>query len=143
MASQIAYRDREVLVNNRQFSNLVDFAIETAEKSAGEDAAAWTERMKKLRDVEFWPGRGIDIEEDFPDVEERKFWARVLYDTARGIFTRSTGHHEHEFWQAQAIHQAYASAILFQDSVREVEPRWSAESIDRIEFDEVVNGHKR
>ena len=85
----------------------------------------------------------MDIEEDFPDGEERKFWARVLYDTARSIFTRSIGRHEHEFWQAQAIHQAYASAILFQDSVRDVEPGWSAESVDRIEFDEVVNGTKR
>lgn len=64
----------------------------------------------------------------------------MFYDTSRAIFDRKIGVHDYSFWQAQAIHQAHATGLLFEYSVRESEPRWSAETIDRREFDRIVNG---
>ena len=143
MACQITFNDRGVQLNNRQFANLIDFGIEVAEKSAADSEIVYVDRMKRMRDGCFWPGRGIEIEGDFPDVSERKFWSRMFLDTSRAIFERKVGVHEHTYWQAQAIHQAHSTGLLFEYAVRDSEPRWSANTIDRREFDKVVNGIER
>ena len=95
--------------------------------------------MSQLQETEFWPGRGIQIEDDFPDIEEQKFWARVFLDTAREIFDRRIGIHEHSFWQAQCIWQAYGAGQLFVDAVRDTDRRWLPDCRDYREFDLVVN----
>jgi hypothetical protein len=143
MASQIKFKVEFVLVNNMQFARLIDFGIEIADQTATTEERPFVERMKKMRDESFWPGRGIDIAEDFPTIPERKFWSRVFFDASRAIFDRRVGVHEHSFWQAQSIHQAHATALLFESAVRNVEPRRAADTLDRREFDRVVNGIKR
>ena len=143
MACQITFQDRRVQFNNRQFSRLIDLAIEVAERTATSADAPFIERMKRLDAECFWPGRGIEIEEDFPDATERKFWCRVFFDTSRAVFDRTIGMHQHSFWQAQAIYQAYGTGLLFEYAVRDTEPGWSADTIDRREFDEAVNGPSR
>lgn len=140
MACQITFQDRWVQLNNAQFSRLIDWAIVVAEQTATDAEHAFVERMQRLRDECFWPGRGIDVEDDFPEVTELKFWCRVFFDASRAIFDRTLGVHEHSFWQAQAIHQMYASGLLFEYAVRNTEPGWSADTIDRREFHEIVNG---
>ena len=143
MACQITFRAGFVQFNNMQFARLIDFGIEIAEQVASGDEQPFVERMRKMREECFWPGRGIDIVEDFPQVPERKFWSRIFFDAARAIFDRRIGIHEHSFWQAQAIHQAHATGLLFEHAVREVEPSWSAETLDRRQFDKIVNGKDR
>jgi len=135
MACTITFKQGFVQLNNMQFNRLVDFGIQIAERTARPQEAPFVERMKRLKNEEFWPGRGIDILADFPDRAEQKFWSRVFFDTSRAIFDRRVGQHEHSFWQAQAIHQAHATAILFQEVVRESEPQWSADTLDGSEFD--------
>ena len=139
MACQIAFKKEIVLVNNMQFARLIDFGIEIAEQTAIGDELPIVERMKRMRDECFWPGRGIDIVEDFPGLQERRFWSRVFLDASRAIFDRRIGAHEHSFWQAQAIHQAHATGLLFEHAVRDIEPGWSADTLDRRQFDKVVN----
>ena len=140
MACQISYKDRGLLLNNMQFARLIDFVIEVGRDSAGtESEKQYVARMVRLNEEEFWPGRGIRIEDDFPDVEEQKFWARVFLDTARAIFDRRVGCHEHAFWQAQSIHQAYGTGLLFSDAVRDRVGSWFPDTIDHREFDRVVN----
>ena len=140
MACQITFGDRWVQLNNQQFSRLIYFAIETATLTALDEEAPFVDRMKKMCDELFWPGRGIEIEEDFPDIGERKFWCRMFLDTSRAIFDRTIGDHEYSFWQAQAIHQAYSTGLLFEFAIQSGEPRWYANTIDRREFDAIVNG---
>jgi hypothetical protein len=140
MACQISFRQSFIRLNNMQFSRVVDFAIEVAEASANTEERPFVERMKRLRTFDFFPGCVIDVESKFPDVPERKFWSRVLFDTARAIFERRVGLHEYAFWQAQAIYQTYGIGLLFEDAVREVEPRWRADTVDVREFHRVVNG---
>ncbi len=141
MACRIVYQEQFVPLNNVQFAQLIDMAIDVGRGSCKDSQEAdFVERMLRMRDGTFWPGRGFEIAKDFPVLEEQKFWARVLLDTARAIFDRRVGVHEHAFWQAQSIWQAYGTGMLFQDAVRRTEPRWSADSIDHLEFDRVMNG---
>ena len=138
MAGAITYKERRLQLNNMLFARLIDFGIAVATKTVQPDEHPFLDRMTRFND-EFWPGRVIDIVTDFPNPAERKFWCRVFYDTSRAVFDRQVGEHEHSFWQAQTIHLAYATALLFREAVRETEPQWSANSIDQREFDRVVN----
>jgi len=143
MACAIRFKEVDVEVNNVQFSRLIDFGIEIADQTAASEERRYVERIKKMRYQCFWPGRGIDISEDFPEIPERKFWSRVFFDVSRAIFDRKVGVHEHSFWQAQAIHQAHAAGLLFERAVRDVEPRWFADTLDGRDFDRIVNGIER
>jgi hypothetical protein len=143
MACQIIFKTSFVQLNNMQFDRLINFGIEIAERSACADERPFVERMKKLRNEYFFPGCGIEISRDFPEIVERKFWSRIFFDTSRAIFDRKVGIHEHSFWQAQSIHQSYATGLLFEEAVRDFEPQWSADTLDRREFDKVVNGISR
>ncbi len=140
MACRIVYQQQHVPLNNVQFAQLIELAVEVGRGSC-KDAREreFVARMLRMRDETFWPGRGIDIEKDFPELEEQKFWARVLLDTARAVFDRRVGVHDHTYWQAQCIWQAYGAGMLFQDAVRGTESRWCADSVDHLEFDRVLN----
>ena len=140
MTSEIFYKDKWVPLNNTQFAGLIDLVVEvgcgTATTPADKDFAA---RMVRLKKEKFWPGRGIRIEEDFPDLEEQKFWARVFLDTARAVFDRRVGRHEHAFWQTLCIYQAYATGRLFIEAVRDRVGYWFPDTIDGREADRFVN----
>jgi len=141
MACRIEYRGNFVPLNNAQFSALVEFASEVGAATCRDPLEhRHVDRMKTMRHEAFWPGRDMDIEKDFPDVAERKFWARVFLDTARTIFDRKVGKQEHSFWQAQRIWQAYGTGQLFEECVRSVEPEWHARTVDTVEFNRIVNG---
>src|SRR5690242_18745989 len=84
MACQISFKHSFVQLNNMQFSRLIDFGIEIANRSSSDEERQFVERMKRLCDS-FWPGRGIKIEDDFPELPERKFWSRIFFDTSRAI----------------------------------------------------------
>ena len=137
MACEISFKDQEIQYNNMQFSSTIDFVIETAEKMSSTEDEPMIVRMKRLNNEEFWPGRGIEIETDFPELAERKFWARIFYETARDIFERKIGIHDYNFWQSQRIYQIYGTAGLFEIAVREIEPSWSPDIRDYREFDRV------
>jgi len=142
MASQISFGPEEVLMNNMQFAGLVDFSIEHAERSVAAQNRSILDRMKALREL-CWPGRGIDIAEDIPLIDDQKFWCEQFFDLARAIFDRSIGDHTHSFWQAGYIHRAMGVAYLFQRAVRTVDERWSPDCLDYREFDRVVNRIER
>jgi hypothetical protein len=67
----------------------------------------------------------------------------VFFDTSRAIFDRKVGVHEHSFWQAQAIHQTHATGLIFEQAVRDADRKWSADTLDRKQFDKIVNGVER
>lgn len=135
MAVCISYRNYEQLANNWQFPTLIEFAIETATSLSCPKERPAIERMQLWWDKEYWPGRDMNIESDFPDEAERKLWSRIFYEVARSIFTRSIGDHEHDFWQAQRISQAYRVGWIFEQAAREFDPGWSAVTTDRTLFE--------
>ena len=137
----IYFQDLSVDLTNMQFSSLVRFALEVANRTARDsEETHFATRMERLRDDVFFPGRGFEIEGDFSEIAERKFWARVFLETARWIFERRIGDHSNLFWQAQCIRQAYGIGELFVAAVQTEEPRWFPDTSDRREFQAVVNG---
>lgn len=127
-----------------QFSSLIDFVIEIAGNSSPtSEEQVYLDRMIQMQENEFWPGRGIQIEDDFPDLEEQKYWARIFLDTARAIYDRRVGDHGYSFWQSQRIWQLYGVGQLFIEAVRACDNRWAPHSIDHDEFDRVVNRKER
>lgn len=136
MACIVTFKDQCVLMNNRQFSNLICLSLEYSGSVMGEENQ-YVARLTEFNDKEFFPGRGMDIEEDFPEIDEQKFWSKTLFDTARAIFKRELGVHDHVYWQAQMIYVVYAVGLLFQDSVRQTEPDWCADTLDGSEFRKV------
>ncbi|MEM6386470.1 MAG: hypothetical protein AAF718_09570 [Pseudomonadota bacterium] len=138
MTSPIRFKERQVQMNNRHFSNFLEFALQTADrlsKSAFEDGELT--RMKCLRKRgEFWPGRGLQIEDDFTDPDQLKLWSRVSFETAQSVFLREVGAQTNSYWQAQMIYLAYAAGYLFLDAYRELsgDGRWFPDLRSSEEF---------
>src|SRR5690349_18657452 len=65
MDCQIRFKERFVPLNNWQFYRMIDFGIEMAEQTALPEERPFVERMKRMNAGSFWPGRGVDITEDF------------------------------------------------------------------------------
>ncbi len=135
MTSPIHHKDDHIWLSNRHFDNLVDFALETAER--GPLTPAERLEVDRIRDMDeqgaLWPGRGFDIVEDFPGSGARKLWARLFLDTARAILDGEVGSKDHVHWRCTYIYQSYAAGLLFEKAVREEEPTWFADSRDRRE----------
>lgn len=134
MACSIIFKAESVSFSNMQFSRLLDFGIQVARGTGTAADQRFIDRLSEMQGGYFWPGRGVDILEDFPELEERKFWSRVFFDVSRAIFDRTVGFHERQCWQARGIHKAHGTAMLFESSVRDEQAKWYAESRDRLEM---------
>lgn len=141
MELRITFKQEILPLNDIQLERLIDFGIWIAEDTAAADERVFIERLKEMRvkTCLFMKVHGINIERDFTDIAERKFWSRVFFDTSRAIYARKLGVHEICGWQAQAIHQAYAAGLIFEHAAKETDPQWSASTLDRREFDKCVN----
>lgn len=136
MAGFIYYKEDTITFNNRQFSSTMRFVTEVAEKMAKENEIEYVKKMKEKTVENYFPGLCIDIGEDIPTIDEKKFWARMFYETAREIFERKIGIHEYYFWQSQRIYQIYGTGDLITKAVREIESRWIPDIRDFRDFDE-------
>jgi hypothetical protein len=135
LASDITLKDQYLWVSNRRLSALLAFAIQVgAEASATEAERGWVEKLRTFED-QAWPGLGLDLEAQFPTVEEKKYWARVFHDVARRIFLRQLGNHEVTYWQSSAIGDAYVTARLLTRAVQEVEHAWHPSTENTREAD--------
>jgi len=77
MTADIRFKDSRVPLNNWMFDRLIAFGTEVAKQTARDEEQRFVAHMEELKKG-FWPGRGIHIVSDFPDVAERKFWSRVF-----------------------------------------------------------------
>lgn len=134
MAGFIYFKENEIVFNNSQFRNTITFASEIARKMSTESETKYVEKMEQ--NVEnYYPGMSFDIETDFPELEEKKFWAKIFYETAREIFERKIGIQDYFFWQTQRIYQIYGTGNIFEEAVKEIEPKWIPDIRDSQEFD--------
>ncbi len=140
MASDISLKDQFIWVSNQRLSALITFALQLAAETAGKDEErGWVEELRRF-EKQAWPGIGFDLDERFPTVEEKKFWARVFHDVARRIFLRQLGNHEVTFWQSSAIGDAYVTARMLTRAVQEVENSWRLETENTREGDDYYSG---
>lgn len=101
---------------------------------ANESEKAYVAKVKDEMVKNYYPGLCIDIETDFPGIEERKFWAMIFRETAREIFDRKIGTQYYSFWQTQRIYQIYGAGDLFVKAVKEMEPSWFPQTRDQREL---------
>src|SRR5581483_6923007 len=83
----------------------------------------WVQKLRHFQE-EAWPGVDFDLDERFPSVEEKKFWARVYHEVARRIFLGQIGNHVETSWQSTAIGDAYIIARMLTREVKEGELGW-------------------
>jgi len=142
MSSRVSYHDQFFYISNMQFSNLIEFGMEVAGKSAETDNERSFLHELRLRSEAYSPGYDLDIEEEFPSCEERKFWARIFYDVAYLIFRREIGNHAELFWQHTVIGDAYSLARMLTRSVQEEELAWHPKTLASIEAERFYNGNR-
>ncbi len=140
MASDISLKDQFLWVSNQRLSSLIAFALQVSGETARTDAEqGWVEKLRQF-EQQAWPGIGFDLDERFPSLEEKKFWARVYHDVARRIFLRQLGNHEVTFWQSSAIWDAYVTARMLTRAVQEVENAWHPDTENNREGDGPSHG---
>lgn len=143
MSTCIQYGEQQVWVSNQRLSSLLAFALQVATAQVhAEQEQLWLDKLRQF-DAQRWPGIDFDLDEQFPDVEEKKFWARVYHDVARRIFLRQLGNYEFTFWQSSAIGDAHAIARMLTQSVCQVELGWHAETEDKREADNLQSQKAR
>ncbi|MCE5229890.1 hypothetical protein LLG95_09875 [bacterium] len=112
----------------------LDWAIEVAEKTARNDRERnYTVEFKKRYEETYFPGKDFHVEEEIPSIDERKFWARVFFDTMLAIYNRELGNATNTCWQTTAIGIIYIVARMITQSVRDVEPHWRPEPACRVD----------
>lgn len=128
MGGDFGYKEQWLHVANRWVSATLVNMLEVGEKTARNDQErAWVEAYDKTFNETYWPGRDYDIEKEFPTLEERKFWARVLFDLVQAIYHREIGNNEVTCWQHTAIGITCIVARMMTRSVQDVEPHWRPE----------------
>ncbi|MEO1131801.1 MAG: hypothetical protein AAFX40_03745 [Cyanobacteria bacterium J06639_1] len=134
MGSLFCYREQFVSVSNKRFDTLLQFAIEVgSNRSESHQERQFVENLRIKIDREFWNGYDIHIESEFPNIEERKFWAKCFFDIAHLIFLRKLGNQEVSFWQSSTAGDAYIVARMLTRSVQEEECAWHPETLDSNE----------
>lgn len=141
MASDVTLKDQFLWVSNQRLSTLIAFALQVGgEMTRSNEESGWVEKLRHF-DEEAWPGIGFDLDERFPSIEEKKFWARVYHNVARRIFLRQLGNHEVTFWQSSAIGDAYVIARMLTKAVQEVEQNaWHPDTENSREADGHYSG---
>lgn len=128
MSSAISYKSESLWVSNARFSTLIDFALEIASSAA--NSADETSFVRKLRDDKengfLFPGCSFDLDERFPEIAAKKFWAGVFFEVAQRIFQRRLGNQDIDTWQASAIADAHRVGRMLEDAVRHSDPNWLA-----------------
>jgi hypothetical protein len=130
MTSYIHYRKQGFFVANKRFSALIDFALEFADGTAQSDAERAFVSQFRADAASFWNGIDLDLEAQFPTLEQQKFWATCFFDLGRHIFLRKIGNQDVTFWQSSTICDAHLIGRMLTEVVRQVENGWVAETAD-------------
>jgi hypothetical protein len=140
VSSDISLKDQFLWVSDQRLDTLIAFALQVGGETARSEAERqWVEKLRRF-DEQAFPGISFDLDQRFPDIEEKKFWARVYHDIARRIFLRQIGNHAETFWQSSAIGDAYITARMPTRAVQEVELAWHPATQNLAEADTSHSG---
>lgn len=132
MASDISIGEQYLWVANRRLGALVTFALQVgAELASTDEERSFVAKLQSWNETEHWPGCGFDLNERFPALSEKKFWAKCFFDVARQIFRRQIGNQEIEFWQSGTIGDAYVTARMLCSAIqKEASTSWFPDTED-------------
>lgn len=135
MSSAIFWGDQSLFVSNQRLDTLFAFALQVGDATAASEEEKWVAKFRESR-VQDFNGSDYDLDERFPEIAEKKFWARVFGDVARRIFLRQLGNHEITFWQTSAIADSRLIARMLTRAVRASEPGWRCKDEDGREAED-------
>jgi hypothetical protein len=135
LSSDIAWKDQFLWVSNAQLFTLVELALQVGNEIARSEAERGSVGRLRQFYQRAYPGIGFDLDERFPSLDEKKFWARVFHDVARRIFLRQLGNHDVTSWQSSAIGTAYVAARMLTRAVHEIEQAWHPDTENSREAD--------
>jgi|SRR5580704_16159773 hypothetical protein len=142
MASEIYHGNQSHQVSNGRFGSLMEFGLQVADETArSEEERRWVERFRVFKERAF-AGIGLDLNEQFPEVNEKQFWARVYFDVARRIFLRQIGNQKITYWQSSAIGDAYVIARMLCRVLQDAgEKPWPLDTEDEREENVFLAGN--
>ena len=113
MSSSFFAANGVVYVSNRRFDTLIAFAIEVAPSvQQTPEQESFIERLKTAQEY-MYPSFDLVLEEQFPQLSERRFWATVFSEVARRISRGEIGNPNPPVeWRAQASAEAEKIARL-------------------------------
>ncbi len=120
---------------------LVELALQIANDHASSDVErSMIESLSNWWKHEAFPGTTFDLEERFPTIDERKFWARCFSDIGYRVFRREIGDQENRntAWQTRTIGDSYIIARMLIRSVQEVETGWHPNTEESAEAAELM-----
>ena len=143
MSGQISLGSQNFWVSNARLSSLIESALEVAAQRAA--SASEQQYVASLIECQngSWPGIDMDLAERFPTVDEKKFWAAVIYDVDRLVFLRKLGNQKVTFWQSSFICDAGSIARMLTLAVQEIELAWHPVTGDQREAEERRNTRER
>lgn len=138
MATDISIGEQYLWVANRRLSSLVAFVLEVGVLTAtNAEEQGYVAKLKNWDKTEHYPGCGFDLNERFPNVDEKKFWSRCFFNVARGIFLREIGQQDVQFWQSAAIGDAYIIARMLTSAIqKETRTSWYPDTDDNADAQE-------
>ncbi len=110
-------------VSNSRFCGLIELAIEVGDHIALPPQKTYVERLREFHGG-IWPGIGLNLEEQFSELGERKFWSTVFATLAWDYFDRSRGDQSQRGWQVAMIAQCYTLSCMLTQLVNQVEHPW-------------------
>jgi hypothetical protein len=117
-------------VANMRFAAIMDGALEiSAELANNELQTASINRLKNWNNEAF-PGKDIDLEKQFPTVDEQKFWSQVFESLAWRVFHRKWGNQETQMWQVGFIYCCHQIALMLTGLVWRTDRLWYPEPAD-------------
>ena len=124
MAGCISLGGQFLFVSNTRLSALVAFALEVGAEQARTDVQRGSVTTLRAFEENAWPGIDFDLDERFPGLDEKKFWAAVFGEVARRIFLRQLGDQSVTVWQPSAIGDAHVVSRMLTRAVQEIEIGW-------------------
>lgn len=145
MSSEICFEDQSFCVSNKTLVLLVELVVEAGRDTQSTPAEKeYVDRLDHWIQEEYWSGLDLDLNEEFPTVDEKKFWAKCFFDLGRKIYLREIGDHTIDFWQAAITGVAFVTGRMLCDAVRKQSGQsWSPETEDGKSFRAYYYGPNR
>ncbi|KYF73011.1 hypothetical protein BE15_47205 [Sorangium cellulosum] len=128
MSSCISIGEQFIHVSNARLCTIVAFAIEVGSETASTESERASLATLRSFEANLWPGVDLDLDEVFPSLDEKKFWARVFFTVGHRIFLHRLGNHDVTSWQASTIGDTYVMARMLARAVQEIELGWYPET---------------
>ncbi|HYX33230.1 MAG TPA: hypothetical protein VE954_08950 [Oligoflexus sp.] len=114
MSGSIFLKNNVVLVSNKSFYNLLDWAVSIAKEIEHSRSEEFIKAFEEKNRHKWTPCTSLDIQEEFT-ADEADFWSLVFKEIAEKVFRRELGNTSDLTWQSGFIHAAWKIHEMLHD----------------------------